>query len=102
MRFINSRFPAFLVLCWLALPVWASYEIYEGTVIKVSDGDTIRILARGQNLKIRLSGIDAPEKDQPYGKRARKALADMVAGKNVSVLTRISHPYRRKRPFILV
>ncbi len=71
----------FLVPYWLFLPVWESYEIYQGAVIKVNDGATIRIPARGQNLKIRLAGIDAPEKDQPYGKRARKALAGTVAGK---------------------
>eukprot|EP00697_Spironema_sp_BW2_P015698 gnl/Spiro4/664_TR377_c0_g1_i1.p1 gnl/Spiro4/664_TR377_c0_g1~~gnl/Spiro4/664_TR377_c0_g1_i1.p1 ORF type:complete len:150 (-),score=10.59 gnl/Spiro4/664_TR377_c0_g1_i1:439-888(-) len=57
-----------------------------GTVVRISDGDTIRILTDdGREQKIRLAGIDAPESDQPYGSESRKVLAALVAGKTVVV-----------------
>ena len=44
----------------------------EGKVISVTDGDTIRILTpEREQIKIRLYGIDAPEKKQPYGTAAK-------------------------------
>ena len=57
-----------------------------GKVVKVVDGDTIYVLddALTQH-KIRLSGIDAPEKNQPYGLASRKYLASLVAGKTVTI-----------------
>lgn len=60
-----------------------------GKVVKVSDGDTVQVLeeSEGKSVlhKIRLAGIDAPEKSQPFGSRARQALAELVAGKLVQV-----------------
>ena len=35
--------------------------------------------------KIRLSGIDAPERNQPFGKRSKKRMAELVAGREVEV-----------------
>lgn len=60
-------------------------ETYEGTVIKVLDGDTIDILSDGQPLRIRLAQIDAPEKAQAFGKVSRQNLADLVAGRFVQI-----------------
>lgn len=57
-----------------------------GKVIKVTDGDTITILdANNEKFKVRLSGIDAPEKKQAFGKASKQSLADLVAGKIVTV-----------------
>lgn len=57
-----------------------------GKVIKVTDGDTITILdVNKTKYKIRLSGIDAPEKKQAFGKVSKQSLSEMVAGKIVSV-----------------
>jgi len=58
---------------------------YEGKVIKVTDGDSINILYEGKPLRIRLAEIDAPERGQPFWKKSREALADYVAGKEVTV-----------------
>ena len=41
--------------------------IHEGKVIKIADGDTLTILVDKQQLKIRLSDIDTPERKQPFG-----------------------------------
>jgi micrococcal nuclease len=52
----------------------------------VHDGDTVTCIDdRGQPVKIRLQGIDAPEFDQPHGKTARNALDAKLAGRRVRV-----------------
>lgn len=55
---------------------------YDGRVVEVIDGDTLEVWVEGappEKLRIRLSGIDTPERDQPWGQRAREALAARVA-----------------------
>lgn len=58
-----------------------------GRVIDVASGDSITIVEASSTteLKVRLSGIDAPEKQQPFGPESRKSLADLVYGKEVTV-----------------
>jgi endonuclease YncB( thermonuclease family) len=58
---------------------------FTGKVIKVSDGDTITVLDdEFESIKIRFNGIDAPEKAQAFGDKARQALRDKIAGKTHS------------------
>jgi endonuclease YncB( thermonuclease family) len=58
----------------------------EGRVIGVSDGDTITVLdASNTQYKIRLSGIDAPEKRQAFGNTSKQSLSDLVYYKQVIV-----------------
>jgi endonuclease YncB( thermonuclease family) len=57
----------------------------EGRVVRVSDGDSIRVLWNGSSTPVRLAGIDAPERGQPWSRNARAALAGLVAGEIVSV-----------------
>lgn len=60
--------------------------ILVGKVIGVLDGDTIDVLdARKVAHRIRMTGIDAPEKAQPFGQRAKEHLSDAVFGKQVEV-----------------
>lgn len=57
-----------------------------GQVVGVTDGDTITLLDASQTqYKIRLAGIDAPEKKQAFGSASKKSLSDLVYGKVVSV-----------------
>jgi micrococcal nuclease len=65
-------------------------------VIGVSDGDTIKVLDRGRSKTIRLRGIDCPEKQQAYGKRAKQMAADLVFGKQVRVVKHGSDRYSRE------
>ncbi len=61
-------------------------EITLGRVVGVTDGDTIIVLGANKiQYKIRLSGIDAPEKKQPFGTVSKKFLSDLVYDKDVSV-----------------
>ena len=65
---------AFLLFLFLIQPfASANAEEFFGTVEAVLDGDTV-MLARGnaKSIKVRLAGIDAPEKDQEYGLESKK------------------------------
>jgi endonuclease YncB( thermonuclease family) len=65
-----------------AAGVW----VIEGRVVGISDGDTITVLdSEKKQHKVRLNGIDAPEKAQAFGERARQGLAQMVHGKDARV-----------------
>ncbi|WP_338820521.1 thermonuclease family protein [Acidovorax temperans] len=58
----------------------------EGRVVALNDGDTVTVLdERNVQHKIRLAGIDAPEKRQDYGNKSRQYLAALVFDKNVLV-----------------
>ncbi len=58
---------------------------WDGKVVGVTDGDTIKVLQNGTQVIIRLASIDCPEKGQPYGLAAKKFTANLVAGKVVKV-----------------
>ncbi|WP_096149249.1 thermonuclease family protein [Enterobacter hormaechei] len=63
----------------------ASADI-SGRIVRVLDGDTVEILDQGNQLKrVRLAGIDAPEKNQPFGQRSRQELSSMVTQRIVTV-----------------
>ena len=76
---------SFLLVSALAMTAFARSE-FSGKVVRVADGDTITVLAPGnQQVKVRLYGIDCPEKGQAFGQKARRFTADRVAGRNVTV-----------------
>ena len=66
-----------------------------GKVVKVVDGDTLHVYSNKKTYKIRLSGIDAPESGQAYGKRAKEHLASLVAGKQVIAIVESKDRYGR-------
>lgn len=85
-----SRNRQLLSLMLLVLPylfATVSYgEVLYGRVVGVADGDTVTVLdADRQQHKIRLGGIDAPEKAQPFGQRSKENLSRLVFGKDVKV-----------------
>lgn len=67
----------------------------SGRVVGVSDGDTITVLVDKEEVKIRLDGIDAPETGQAFGTQSKKALSDVVFGKDVAVLVTETDRYGR-------
>src|SRR5687768_6730249 len=61
-------------------------ETLSGRVVKIADGDTVTILDKSNRQhKVRLVGIDAPERKQAFGTVSRQNLADLVFGKKVAV-----------------
>ena len=86
----------YLPFIFLALAMPTAAADITGKVVAVTDGDTIKVLdANRVQHKIRLTGIDAPEKAQPFGNASRKNLASMVAGKDVRVETTKNDRYGR-------
>ncbi|WP_233249153.1 thermonuclease family protein [Desulfobulbus oligotrophicus] len=54
-------------------------------VVGVTDGDTLRVVIEGQEVKIRLYGIDAPESGQAFGKASQQALKQITSGRQISI-----------------
>lgn len=66
----------------LASPLAAIAVELDGMIVGVADGDTVTLLDAGKTQhRIRLDGIDAPERTQAYGQRARQSLAQLAHGR---------------------
>jgi endonuclease YncB( thermonuclease family) len=68
---------------------------FVAKVIAVLDGDTVLVKRANGLKKIRLAGIDAPEKAQTFGETSRRSLSDMVLGKQVKVVSEAIDQYGR-------
>lgn len=78
-------------------------ETYTGRVVGVSDGDTITVLdSSNTQHKIRLAGIDAPEKSQAFGQRSKESLSASVFGKSVTIDSNKSDKYGREIGKVIV
>lgn len=73
---------------------------FSGRVVSVIDGGTIRVLNGKRIVKVRLHGIDCPDKKQPYGKEAKKALRRVVFGTVVTIKEK--EKGRDGRPLVVV
>jgi endonuclease YncB( thermonuclease family) len=81
----------------------SSAATITGRVVAVADGDTVTVLdASNTQHKIRLSGIDAPEKNQPFGMRSKQSLSDLVFDRQVDVETDKRDKYGREVGKILI
>jgi endonuclease YncB( thermonuclease family) len=81
-----------LFILLLANPAGADFA---GEVVGVIDGDTIDVLHDGHSERIRLHGIDAPEKSQAFGKRSKHAASELSFGKDVTVVEHGRDKYGR-------
>lgn len=82
----------------LMLSLWASLVSaaeLRGKVIDVADGDSLTLLVERTPVKIRLAEIDAPEKGQAFGNRAKQALADLTFGQTVTAIEQTTDRYGR-------
>ncbi|EJP74630.1 thermonuclease family protein [Campylobacter sp. FOBRC14] len=68
---------------------------FSGKVVSIHDGDTITILQNKQQIKVRLFGIDAPEKKQPYGQKSKQFLSNLIAGRSVEIQEKGKDRYKR-------
>ena len=107
-RFSTTNMPMTIKLPLLAtilsvIAVLGQAATIEGWVVGVTDGDTVTVLD-GSNTqhKIRLAGIDAPEKKQAFGARSKQSLSDLVFDRQVSVETDKRDRYGREVGVILV
>lgn len=89
---LGSLFFIYLLLFSLSV----QSQDYYGRVIGITDGDTFTFLtSEKQQVKVRLSEIDTPEKNQPYGARSKQALSDLVFGKEIHIRKSGSDRYGR-------
>ena len=78
-------------------------ETLQGRVVGVMDGDTVKVLdAANTQWKIRLVGIDAPEKNQAFGTKSKEHLSDLVYNKQVTIEYSKKDRYGRTLGKILV
>ena len=72
-------------------------EVLVGTVVGVSDGDTITVVdADRTEHKVRLMGIDAPEKSQDFGAASKQAMSNYIYQREVIVDYKKIDKYKRK------
>lgn len=75
-----------LIAFGLGAPACALADTLQGLVVAVQDGDTLTVLDVNKvQHRIRLAGIDAPEKGQPFGHRSKEGLSDQAYRQQVSV-----------------
>jgi micrococcal nuclease len=87
--------PALGIFTFLLLGPEIGAGDFSGRVVGISDGDTITVMHDGRAEKIRLYGIDAPEKGQAFGNRAKQFVAALAFGKKVKVEARDQDRYGR-------
>lgn len=83
---MNKLLRLIIILAIISISSPAKSEEITGYVVKVIDGDTVKVLSKdGTMTTIRLAEIDAPEKKQDYGMMAKIELYTIVYGKRVTV-----------------
>jgi len=78
-----------------ALAAGAAHADFRGRVVAVADGDTLTVLVDRTPVRVRLAGIDAPERGQPFADASRRSLASLVASRDVDVRDRGRDRYGR-------
>ena len=82
--FLSIRLLGAAALALSLAPVSAA--TLEGLVVGVADGDTLTVLDKGRRQhKIRLAGIDAPERRQDFGQRSKQSLSELAYRQYVQV-----------------
>lgn len=77
-------------------------ESFTGRVVGVTDGDSLTIMHAGKGEKVRLEGIDCPEKKQPFGSRARQFTSDLAFEREVAVHVNGRDRYGRTLAHVLL
>ena len=97
MQILKQTFTQFLVAIVVsALTLVTQAATLTGTVVGISDGDTIKVLdSNKKEHKIRLMGIDAPEKSQAFGTASKQALSNYIYQREVTVEYKKKDRYQR-------
>jgi len=90
-------------LLFLLATLTAQAATLQGKVVHIADGDTLTILTNvNQQVKIRLAGIDTPEKAQPFGNKAKQALAALSFQKQALIEVETKDRYGRTVGTVIV
>jgi len=90
------KFTCGLIVSFLFAFIDAKADVLIGKVVGISDGDTIKVLdSNKKEHKIRLMGIDAPEKKQNFGSASKQALSNYIYQREVTVEYKKKDRYQR-------
>ena len=90
------RFTISILLLFLSCHCLISQTTIQGRSVHVADGDTFTLLDDNNTQhRIRLEGIDAPERGQAFGNRSREHLANMIVGKRLAITYTEKDKYER-------
>ena len=84
-----------LLLAFTACVHAQKAECFSGKVVSVTDGDTIKVLRDGKEVRVRLTGVDCPEKAQPFGEYAKEFAEKLALKKAVKVTVEGTDRYGR-------
>ena len=93
-----SLAPHVMWLLLLSLPLLVHAEQFTGTVVGVSDGDTISVLRQGKAVTVHLYGVACPTRRHAFGAQARQFTRDVAFQQVVAVL--VDSPTHRSRRLI--
>jgi micrococcal nuclease len=79
-----------IIICFFS----CSTEQQTGKVVKVIDGDTFDLMS-DKKIRVRMFGIDSPERGQAFSVKAREFTAALIAGKEINVTIRNNDRYGR-------
>ena len=86
----------FFIFLFLINTIDSNADVLNGRVVGISDGDTITVLDKTRKEhKVRLMGIDAPEKSQAFGGEAKQTLSNYIYKKEVTVEYKKYDKYKR-------
>jgi len=88
----QTRLAVWLLACLFLSQVSLASESFTGKCVGVTDGDTIKVLREGKEVKVRLEGIDCPESGEPFSTKAKKFTSSLVFGKNVTAREKMNIP----------
>src|SRR5688572_8072265 len=80
-----------ILICFFSCAI----EKHTGTVVKVIDGDTFDMIFEEKKIRVRMFGIDSPERGQAYNVKAKEFTAALIAGKEINVTIRNKDRYGR-------
>jgi micrococcal nuclease len=93
----------FLLILTVSFLSFQIISTTKGKIVGVSDGDTVKLLtADFTEIKVRLEGIDCPEKNQAFGQKAKQFTSDLCFGKQVSFQKTGQDRYGRSLGYIIL
>lgn len=84
------------ILAAFLLAASPAFADFTGRVVSISDGDTITVLdSDNHQHKVRIAGIDAPERHQPFGEKSRASMGALAFHQEARLDCRKQDRYRR-------
>jgi micrococcal nuclease len=90
-----GKYSVLSLILGISLNLFAGLHPFIGNCMRIVDGDTVDVSNGGEIIRIRLEGIDCPERDQPFAEEAKAFTVNLILGKSVSVVEKEKDEYGR-------